>query len=73
MTTMKAATMDSLSERDLSNSISHRHGSSSKHRSPTTTVQYRSFSLLDRGPVFLQVQNQLAITPVLTCIRYKEV
>ena len=34
-------------------SRSHRHRSSSKHRSPVTTVQYRSFSLLARGPVLL--------------------
>lgn len=34
-------------------SRSHRHRSSSKHRSPVTTMQYRSFSLLARGPVLL--------------------
>ncbi|XP_004510993.1 uncharacterized protein [Cicer arietinum] len=34
-------------------SRSHRHRSSSKHKSPVTTVQYRSFSLLARGPVLL--------------------
>lgn len=34
-------------------SRSHRHRSTSKHKSPVTTVQYRSFSLLARGPVLL--------------------
>ncbi|CAK8561037.1 unnamed protein product [Lathyrus sativus] len=34
-------------------SRSHRHRSSGKHKSPVTTVQYRSFSLLARGPVLL--------------------
>ncbi|XP_031394261.1 WD repeat-containing protein 13 isoform X2 [Punica granatum] len=34
-------------------SRSHRDHSSSKHKSPVTTVQYRSFSLLARGPVLL--------------------
>ncbi|XP_057454703.1 uncharacterized protein LOC130746172 [Lotus japonicus] len=34
-------------------SRSHRYRSSSKHKSPVTTVQYRSFSLLARGPVLL--------------------
>lgn len=34
-------------------SRSHRNRSSSKHRSPVTTVQYRTFSLLARGPVLL--------------------
>lgn len=32
---------------------SHRHRSKSKHKSPVTTVQYRTFSLLARGPVLL--------------------
>ncbi|KAG2396491.1 Transcriptional corepressor LEUNIG-like protein [Vigna angularis] len=32
---------------------SHRYRSSSKPKSPVTTVQYRSFSLLARGPVLL--------------------
>ncbi|KAK7343160.1 hypothetical protein VNO80_26123 [Phaseolus coccineus] len=34
-------------------SRSHRYRSSSKQKSPVTTVQYRSFSLLARGPVLL--------------------
>ncbi|KAK9942668.1 hypothetical protein M0R45_008321 [Rubus argutus] len=34
-------------------SRSHRHRSSSRRKSPVTTVQYRSFSLLARGPVLL--------------------
>lgn len=34
-------------------SRSHRYRSSSRHKSPVTTVQYRSFSLLARGPVLL--------------------
>ncbi|CAN0910521.1 WD repeat-containing protein 13 [Linum grandiflorum] len=34
-------------------SRSHRYRSSSKTKSPVTTVQYRSFSLLARGPVLL--------------------
>ncbi|CAI0377606.1 unnamed protein product [Linum tenue] len=34
-------------------SRSHRYRSSSKSKSPVTTVQYRSFSLLARGPVLL--------------------
>lgn len=34
-------------------SRSHRYRSSSKPKSPVTTVQYRSFSLLARGPVLL--------------------
>ncbi|XP_041013302.1 WD repeat-containing protein 13-like [Juglans microcarpa x Juglans regia] len=34
-------------------SRSHRHRSSSRHKSAVTTVQYRSFSLLARGPVLL--------------------
>ncbi|KAK9287169.1 hypothetical protein L1049_015580 [Liquidambar formosana] len=34
-------------------SRSHRNRSSNKLRSPVTTVQYRSFSLLSRGPVLL--------------------
>lgn len=34
-------------------SRSHRHRSSSRHKSPVTTVQYRSFSLLAGGPVLL--------------------
>lgn len=34
-------------------SRSHRYRSNSKHKSPVTTVQYRSFSLLARGPVLL--------------------
>ncbi|KAF7841008.1 WD repeat-containing protein 13 [Senna tora] len=34
-------------------SRSHRHRSSSWHKSPVTTLQYRSFSLLAGGPVLL--------------------
>ncbi|CAL0303429.1 unnamed protein product [Lupinus luteus] len=34
-------------------SRSHRHRSSSRHKSPVTTMQYRSFSLLAGGPVLL--------------------
>ncbi|XP_015892493.1 uncharacterized protein LOC107426743 [Ziziphus jujuba] len=34
-------------------SRAHRHRSSSRHKSPVTTVQYRTFSLLARGPVLL--------------------
>ncbi|KAL2986780.1 hypothetical protein AAZX31_12G226000 [Glycine max] len=34
-------------------SRSHRYRSSSRHKSAVTTVQYRSFSLLARGPVLL--------------------
>ncbi|PRQ23913.1 putative transcription factor WD40-like family [Rosa chinensis] len=34
-------------------SRSHRHRSSSRQKSPVTTVEYRSFSLLARGPVLL--------------------
>ncbi|KAJ4962580.1 hypothetical protein NE237_022519 [Protea cynaroides] len=34
-------------------SRSHRNQSSCKHKSPITTVQYRTFSLLARGPVLL--------------------
>ncbi|KAL2537587.1 Transducin/WD40 repeat-like superfamily protein [Forsythia ovata] len=34
-------------------SRSHSNRSSSKHKSPVTTVQYRTFSLLARGPVLL--------------------
>ncbi|KAJ7978315.1 WD repeat-containing protein 13-like [Quillaja saponaria] len=34
-------------------SRSHRRRSSSRHKSPVSTVQYRSFSLLARGPVLL--------------------
>ncbi|KAK1317982.1 hypothetical protein QJS10_CPA05g01228 [Acorus calamus] len=34
-------------------SRSHRHRSSRKSESPVTTVQYRTFSLLTRGPVLL--------------------
>ncbi|KAL3621276.1 hypothetical protein CASFOL_036188 [Castilleja foliolosa] len=34
-------------------SRSHRHRSKAKHKSPVTTVQYRTFSLLARGPVLL--------------------
>lgn len=34
-------------------SRSHRNRSSSKQKSPVTTVQYRTFSLLSRGPVLL--------------------
>lgn len=34
-------------------SRTHRNRSSSKHRSAVTTVQYRTFSLLARGPVLL--------------------
>ncbi|XP_027354574.1 WD repeat-containing protein 13 [Abrus precatorius] len=34
-------------------SRSHRYRSSSRHKSPVTTVQYRSFSFLARGPVLL--------------------
>ncbi|KAL8556153.1 hypothetical protein ACS0TY_003807 [Phlomoides rotata] len=34
-------------------SRAHRHRSKAKHKSPVTTVQYRTFSLLARGPVLL--------------------
>ncbi|KAL7156587.1 hypothetical protein ABFS83_02G019600 [Erythranthe nasuta] len=34
-------------------SRTHRHRSKAKHKSPVTTVQYRTFSLLARGPVLL--------------------
>lgn len=34
-------------------SRTHRHRSKAKHPSPITTVQYRTFSLLARGPVLL--------------------
>ncbi|XP_035540314.1 WD repeat-containing protein 13-like isoform X2 [Juglans regia] len=34
-------------------SRSHRHRTTSRHKSAVTTVQYRSFSLLARGPVLL--------------------
>ncbi|XP_004290280.1 PREDICTED: WD repeat-containing protein 13 [Fragaria vesca subsp. vesca] len=34
-------------------SRSHRHRSNSRQKSPITTVEYRSFSLLARGPVLL--------------------
>ena len=34
-------------------SRSHRHRSNGRRKSPVTTVQYRSFSLLARGPVLL--------------------
>ena len=34
-------------------SRSHRYRNSSRRKSPVTTVQYRSFSLLSRGPVLL--------------------
>ncbi|TKY68111.1 WD repeat-containing protein 13 [Spatholobus suberectus] len=34
-------------------SRSHRYRSSGRHKSPVTTMQYRSFSLLARGPVLL--------------------
>lgn len=34
-------------------SRSHRYRSSNRQKSPVTTVQYRSFSLLARGPVLL--------------------
>ena len=34
-------------------SRSHRHRSTSRRKSPVTTVQYKSFSLLARGPVLL--------------------
>lgn len=55
-------------------SRSHRYRSSSKHKSPVTTVQYRSFSLLARGPVlltctqdgnlsFFRFKNNLPILP----------
>ncbi|KAF5745747.1 transducin family protein [Tripterygium wilfordii] len=45
-----SATMDSHTG---ALSRSHRHRSSSKRKSPVTTVQYRSFSLLAHGPVLL--------------------
>lgn len=34
-------------------SRAHRHRSKAKHKSPVSTVQYRTFSLLARGPVLL--------------------
>lgn len=43
----------SMDSRTGSLSRSHRNRSGTKHRSPVTTVQYRSFSLLARGPVLL--------------------
>lgn len=43
----------SMNSRVGSLSRCHRNRSSSKHRSPVTTVQYRSFSLLARCPVLL--------------------
>lgn len=59
-------------------SRSHRHRSSSKHKSPVTTVQYRSFSLLARGPVlltctqdgslsFFRFKNNLPLHPCALC------
>lgn len=36
-------------------SRSHRNRSASKRKSPVTTVQYRTFSLLARGPVLLSL------------------
>ncbi|KAK6136717.1 hypothetical protein DH2020_029545 [Rehmannia glutinosa] len=38
-------------------SRSHRHRSKAKHKSPVTTVQYRTFSLLARGPVLLTLSR----------------
>ncbi|CAN1255829.1 WD repeat-containing protein 13 [Linum perenne] len=43
----------SMDSRTGALSRSHRYRSSSKTKSPVTTVQYRSFSLLSRGPVLL--------------------
>ncbi|XP_062175795.1 uncharacterized protein LOC133880849 [Alnus glutinosa] len=43
----------SMNSRTGALSRSHRHRSSSIRKSPVTTVQYRSFSLLARGPVLL--------------------
>ncbi|CAL1384899.1 unnamed protein product [Linum trigynum] len=43
----------SMNSRTGALSRSHRYRSSSKSKSPVTTVQYRSFSLLARGPVLL--------------------
>ncbi|KAJ4827476.1 hypothetical protein Tsubulata_006822 [Turnera subulata] len=43
----------SMNSRTGALSRSHRHRSNSKGKSPITTVQYRSFSLLARGPVLL--------------------
>ncbi|KAL3539007.1 hypothetical protein ACH5RR_002373 [Cinchona calisaya] len=45
-----SVTMDS---RTGALSRSHRHRSNTKRKSPVTTVQYRTFSLLARGPVLL--------------------
>ncbi|XP_047328631.1 WD repeat-containing protein 13 [Impatiens glandulifera] len=43
----------SMNSRTGTLSRSHRNRISSKHKSPVTTVQYRTFSLLARGPVLL--------------------
>lgn len=43
----------SMNSRTGALSHTHRHRSKSKHPSPITTVQYRTFSLLARGPVLL--------------------
>ncbi|KAF5443890.1 hypothetical protein F2P56_036412 [Juglans regia] len=43
----------SMNSRTGALSRSHRHRSSRRQKSPITTVQYRSFSLLARGPVLL--------------------
>lgn len=43
----------SINSRSGALSRSHRNRSSSKRKSPITTVQYRTFSLLARGPVLL--------------------
>ncbi|KAL5976632.1 hypothetical protein ACLOJK_020965 [Asimina triloba] len=37
----------------IDHNLTHRHKSSTKRKSPITTVQYRTFSLLARGPVLL--------------------
>ncbi|KAM7265323.1 hypothetical protein ACFE04_003006 [Oxalis oulophora] len=43
-------------------SRSHRHRSTSQSKSPVTTVQYRSFSLLARGPVLLTCTQDGSLT-----------
>ncbi|XP_044487861.1 WD repeat-containing protein 13 [Mangifera indica] len=43
-------------------SRSHRHRSTGKRKSPVTTVQYRSFSLLARGPVLLTCTQDGSLT-----------
>ncbi|GAV72121.1 WD40 domain-containing protein [Cephalotus follicularis] len=43
-------------------SRSHRYRSSSKHKCPVTTVQYRSFSLLAQGPVLLTCTQDGSLT-----------